>query len=169
VQIVVGRLGRAHGVSGDLTVEVRTDDPDARFAAGSVLATDPPEAGPLTVTAARWHSGLLLLTFDGVADRGAAEALRGTLLVVDSADLEPLADPDEFYDWQLAGLPVELADGSPLGEVAEMLHLPGGDVLVVAREGASEVLVPFRAETVPVVDVPGRRVVVDPPPGLLDL
>jgi 16S rRNA processing protein RimM len=169
VELVVARLGRAHGIRGEVTVDLRTDDPDTRFAAGTVLATDPAEAGPLTVRAARWHSGRLLVAFEGVETRSAAEGLRRTLVVVDTADLEPLDDPEEFYDWQLEGLRVELPDGSPLGAVAEVLHLPGGDVLAVRREGAPELLVPFVAAQVPVVDVAGGRVVVDPAPGLLDL
>lgn len=169
MQVVVARVGRAHGIRGEVTVEVRTDDPDARLAPGSVLATDPAEAGPLTVRAAHWHSGRLLLSFEGVADRTGAEALRGTLLVVDTADLEPLQDPEEFYDWQLEGLSAELGDGTVVGVVAEVLHLPGGDVLAVRREGAEELLVPFVAAQVPVVDLPGGRVVLDPAPGLLDL
>ena len=116
--VVVGRLGRPHGIRGELTVEVRTDEPDLRLAAGSVLATDPAAAGPLTVTAARWHSGRLLLAFAGVADRTGAEALRGVLL---QADIDPARvpeDPAEFYDHQLVGLPVVLADGTAVGELA---------------------------------------------------
>ena len=169
MQVVVGRLGRAHGVRGDLTVDVRTDDPGTRFAAGSVLATDPAERGPLTVREARWHSGRLLLALDGVESREAAEALRGTLLLVDTEDLAPLEDPEEYYDWQLEGLRVELPDGSRLGELAEVVHLPGGDVLAVRRDDGRELLVPFVAAQVPVVDPPAGRVVVDPAPGLLDL
>jgi 16S rRNA processing protein RimM len=169
VQIVVGRIGRAHGIRGELTVDLRTDEPETRFAAGSVLATDPAETGPLTVAASRWHSGRLLVAFEGFGDRTAAETLRGTVLVIDSAEQGPLDDPDEFYDWQLEGLQAELPDGTPVGTVAEVLHLPHGDVLAVRREGAEELLVPFIAAQVPVVDVAGGRVVVDPAPGLLDL
>jgi 16S rRNA processing protein RimM len=93
VQLVVGRIGRAHGIRGEVFVDVRTDDPDTRFAAGSVLATDPADAGPLTVDRFRWHSGKLVVGFAGYADRTAAEGLRGVRLVIDSDDLEPLDDP----------------------------------------------------------------------------
>ncbi len=75
---------RPHGIRGEVAVEVRTDDPGQRFAAGSVLDTDPPDAGPLTVVSTRWHSGRLLVTFDGIADRTGAEPLRGVWLTVDS-------------------------------------------------------------------------------------
>ena len=174
--LVVGRIGKPQGIKGEVTVEVRTDDPDARFAAGSVLLTDPAERGPLTVEAARDHSGRLVVLFTGVPDRNAAELLRGTLLLVDAATLPEPDDEDEFHDHVLRGMAAELPGGSRLGEVVDVLHLPHGDVLVVLRDGApadgaqaAEVLVPFVKAMVPEVDVAGRRLVVDPPAGLLDL
>lgn len=169
MQRVVGRIGRAHGIRGDVAVEVHTDDPDLRYSAGTPLATDPPERGPLTVLQARWHSGRLLVRFDGVADRTAAEALRGTLLVVDSATSPPLEDPEEWWDSDLEGLSAVTSDGAALGTVSEVLHPPGGDLLVVVRTDGTEVLVPFVAAIVPEVDVSAGRLVVDPPEGLLDL
>ena len=169
MELVVGRIGKAHGIGGQVTVEVRTDDPERRFAPGSVLATDPAGAGPLTVAAGRVHSGRLLLSFEGVTDRTAAEALRGTLLLVDVDEDARPEEPDEFYDHQLVGLAVQTLDGRPVGEVAHMLHLPGQDVIAVRRPDGREALIPFVAEMVPEVDLAGRRVVVDPPEGLLDL
>jgi 16S rRNA processing protein RimM len=169
LQLVVGRIGRPHGVHGELTVEVRTDSPDERFAAGSVLATEPAERGPLTVSGQHWHSGRLLLSFEGVADREAAEELRGTLLVVDSAELPELDDPEEFYDHQLIGLRAELPDGTVLGTVEEVVHGPAEDLFAVRRPDGSELLVPFVSEIVPAVELPTGRVLVDPPEGLLDL
>jgi 16S rRNA processing protein RimM len=169
LQLVVGRIGRPHGVRGEVSVQVRTDSPDERFAAGSVLATDPPERGPLTVSRLHWHSGRLLLTFDGVVDREGAEALRGILLVVDSEDLPALADPDEFYDHQLVGLRAELPDGTTLGTVGDVLHSPAEDLLAVTGPDGGELLVPFVSSIVPTVDLRGGRVVVDPPEGLLEL
>lgn len=170
MQLVVGRISRPHGVRGELTVEVRTDDPELRLAAGAVLATEPAAAGPLTVTRARWHSGRLLLSFDGVTDREQADQLRGILLVVDSAELEDTADPDEFRDHQLIGLTVVGPGGEHIGEVSDVLH-HGQDLLVIAGAGqraGAEIMVPFVAELVPEVDLPGRRLVIDPPAGLLD-
>jgi 16S rRNA processing protein RimM len=169
VQLVVGRIGRAHGIRGDVFVAVRTDDPEARFAAGSVLATDPAEVGPLTVTEARNHSGKLVVSFAGYTDRSAAETLSGVRLVIDSADLSPSDDPEEFHDHELVGLAAVLGDGTPLGSVTEVVHGPAGDLLAIAREGGGEVLVPFILEFVPEVDVAGGRVVLTPPEGLLDL
>jgi 16S rRNA processing protein RimM len=164
--LVVGRIGRPHGVRGEVSIDVRTDEPETRFAAGTEIATDPGAAGPLTVERIRWHSGRLLVRFAGVGDRDAAEALRGTWLVVDPGDISPSADPDDFHDQELIGLAVVTADGTGVGAVADVLH-HGQDLLVV-RGPAGEKLVPFVAALVPEVDVPGGRLVIDPPPGLLD-
>lgn len=169
MQLVVGRVGRAHGVRGDVLVDVRTDDPDERFAPGSALRTDPAERGPLVVRGARMHSGRLVVSFEGVADRTAAEALRGTLLVIDSADLAPLDDPDEFHDVDLLGLRALTRDGTDVGVLDDVLHGPGGDLLVIRTADDREVLVPFVKDIVPTVDVAGGRVVLDPPEGLLAL
>jgi 16S rRNA processing protein RimM len=171
--VVVGRIGRPHGVRGQVTVEVRTDDPDLRFAPGSVLLTEPAGRGPLTVEAARWHSGTLLLTLarpDGsvVTGREEADALRNTMLQVPLADLPELEDPDSFYDHQLVGLAAVLPDGAPIGEVTAVRH-EGTELLVVGRAGRPELLVPFVSAIVPSVDLAAGRVVVDPPEGLLDL
>jgi 16S rRNA processing protein RimM len=166
VQLVVGRIGRPHGLRGDVSVEVRTDEPDRRFAPGTALATDPASAGPLVVESRRWHSGILLVRFEGVSDRDHAEELRGTMLVIDSADIPPSDDPDEFYDHQLIGLAVVKPDGERVGEVSDVLH-HGQDLLVV-RRGKAEVYVPFVKALVPVIDLEKGILVVDAPAGLLD-
>jgi 16S rRNA processing protein RimM len=172
MQLVVGRVGRPHGIRGELTVQVHTDDPDLRFADGSVLATEPAERGPLTISSSRWHSGRLLVRFDGCDDRTAAEDLRGTLLVMDSAEVGPTADPDEFHDYELVGLRVVTVAGDQVGVVTDVLH-QGQNLLVVGpapdQPGGRQILVPFVRAVVPEVDVKAGRVVIDPPPGLLDL
>jgi len=170
MQLVVGRVGRPHGLRGEVTVEVRTDDPDQRFMAGSSLATVPAEHGPLKVAGSRWHSGRLLVRFTGYEDRDAAEELRDTILAIDSDDLEPLEDPDDFYDHDLIGLQVVTAVGDPVGAVSDVLHY-GQHMLVIEGTGTrsgTEILVPFVAAIVPEVDVAAGRLVIDPPPGLLD-
>ena len=170
MQLVVGRIARPHGVHGELAVEVRTDDPELRLAVGAVLATEPAAAGPLTVAGSRWHSGRLLVTFAGVDDRSAAERLRATLLVVDSADLQDLPDPDEFRDYQLIGLSVIASGGEQVGTVADVLH-SGQDLLVVAGSGSRagvEIMIPFVSAIVSDVDLAAGVLHVDPPRGLLD-
>jgi 16S rRNA processing protein RimM len=170
MQLVVGRVGRPHGLSGEVTVEVRTDDPAHRFKVGSALATLPAERGPLTITGSRWHSGRLLVRFEGYADRDAADTLRDTLLAIDSDQLAPLADPEAFYDHDLIGLTVVTVAGEQVGAVADVLH-HGQDLLVIDGAGprsGAEILVPFVAALVPQDDVAAGRLVIDPPPGLLD-
>jgi 16S rRNA processing protein RimM len=171
--VVVGRIGRPHGVRGLATVEVRTDDPDLRFAPGQVLITDPPGRGPLTVVDKRWHSGTLLLQLaapsgEVYALRETVDELRNTLLLVPVADLPEIEDPDSYYDHQLVGLTARLPDESVLGEVSAVRH-EAQDLLVIHRPDGPEVLVPFVSAIVPTVDLAGGFVVVDPPEGLLDL
>src|SRR6266705_1742934 len=155
MQLVVGRVGRPHGIRGEVTVQVRTDDPGRRFAAGSVLATEPADRGPLTVLSSRWHSGRLLVSFAGSADRSQAESLTGTLLVVGSAE-----DPDEFNDHDLIGLQVLTTAGDLVGTVRDVLH-HGQDLLVVQQAAgpAPEALVPFVTAIVPEVDIAAGRLV----------
>jgi 16S rRNA processing protein RimM len=168
VQLVVGRIAKAHGVAGEVSVDVRTDNPDDRFAIGATLDTDPAEHGPLTVERARWHAGRLLVGFRSVSDRSAAEELRGTMLVVDSATSGLTGDPEAYWDHDLIGLAAETKDGRPLGRITDVLHPPGSDLLSLDVDG-QDVLVPFVAAIVPVVDIAGGRIVVDPPEGLLEL
>lgn len=168
VELVVGRIARAHGIQGEVSVEVRTDAAEMRFAPGVQLDTNPPRSVPLTVVRSRWHSGRLLVVFEGVADRTAAEALRGTLLTVDSST-SPETDDDEFWDHDLVGLDAVLVSGDALGVVEDVLHPPGAPLLVVRRPDGAEALVPFVTDIVPTVDIVGRRVVVDPPEGLFEL
>jgi 16S rRNA processing protein RimM len=166
--VAVGRVGRAHGVRGDVIVESWTDAPGERFAVGTAIRTDPGDRGPLTVEAVKEHSGRLVVHFFGVDDRTAAEAIRGTMLVVDTSERPDLDDPDEFYDTDLVGLLVQATDGATLGPVLDVLHTPAGSLLVIDNAGR-ELLVPFRREIVPTVDLGGGRIVAALPDGLLEL
>lgn len=173
MELVVGRVVKAHGITGELVVDVRTDDPDQRFAPGGVLLLKPRgrEQGSreVVVQSVRPHGGRLLVRLDGVSDRDAAEALRGGLFVIDSAELPPIADPDEFYDHQLEGLVVRTADGRDLGSVTEVLHTAAGELLSVRAGDGPEVLVPFVSAIVTTVSLAGGVIEIDPPEGLLDL
>jgi 16S rRNA processing protein RimM len=179
MQVTVGRIGRPHGVRGDVVVGVRTDEPELRFAPGSRLDTDPVGVGPLTVAGRRWHSGELLVRFAEIGDRTAAAELGGTWLLVDSAVLDPLDDPDEFRDGDLVGLSVRTVGGTAVGTVTDVLH-HGQDVLAVDPVGAvgtagaaggmaEQILIPFVKAIVPEVDIAGGVLVIDPPEGLLNL
>lgn len=169
LRLVVGRIGKAHGIRGEATVEVRTDDPDLRFAPGAVLLTDPPERGPLTVRAGRVQGGRLVLSFEAVPDRTAVEQLRDTLLLAEVDPDELPEDPDEYYDHQLEGLSVRSVDGTDLGVVEQMVHGPAQDLFAIRRPDGGEMLLPFIAEFVPEVDLESGVLLVDPPEGLLSL
>ncbi len=163
--LIVGRIGRVHGVRGEVTVEVRTDSPEERFEVGTTIATDPPKFGPLTITGQRWHNGILLLTFDGISDRGAAEKIKNVLLMADVDIAE--SDADEFHVQLLIGSTIELIDGTVLGTIDDVLTTKGQNLLSFMR-GGKQVLIPFVKAIVPTVDIAGRKVVITPPEGLLD-
>jgi 16S rRNA processing protein RimM len=190
MRVIVGRIGRPHGIRGEVVIGVRTDEPDLRFAVGSRLdlersataggggAADgtqsertgqDPGTEQLTVASARWHSGQLLVLFAGITDRTAAGELTGGWLGVDTSQLPEVGDPEEFRDHELIGLSVRTTSGDPVGEVTDVLHY-GQDLLVVRRPGhpVGEFLVPFVKEIVPEVDIRAGVVVIDPPRGLLD-
>ncbi len=172
MDLVVGRVVKAHGITGELAVDVRTDDPDERFAPGMTLRARPSRGGPqreYVIESAREHSGRLLVRLEGVADRNAAEALRGNIFLVDTADLPPIDDPDEFYDHQLEGLAVVTTDGTVVGNVNEVLHTAAGELLSVTSETGAEVLVPFVGAIVTEVSLQNQTIEIDPPDGLLDL
>ncbi|MGW6687933.1 ribosome maturation factor RimM [Streptomyces sp. NPDC054961] len=168
MQLVVARIGRAHGIKGEVTVEVRTDEPEQRLGPGAVLQTEPASAGPLTVETGRVHSGRLLLRFAGVKDRTGAEALRNVLLIADVDPAELPAEPDEYYDHQLMDLEVVLEDGTAIGRITEISHLPSQDLFIVERPDGTEVMIPFVEEIVAAIDLAEQRCVITPPPGLVD-
>ncbi|MFE0776253.1 ribosome maturation factor RimM [Streptomyces sp. NPDC058861] len=168
MQLVVARIGRAHGIKGEVTVEVRTDEPELRLGPGAVLLTDPASTGPLTIETGRVHSGRLLLRFEGVRDRTAAEALRNTLLIAEVDPAEVPEEEDEYYDHQLIDLDVVLADGTGIGRITEISHLPSQDLFIVERPDGTELMIPFVGEIVTEIDLEEQRAVIDPPPGLID-
>lgn len=172
IEVVVGRIGKAHGIRGDVTIDVRTDEPDRRFADGVVLRAEPPSGSAcalsqVTVVRARWHSSRLLAVFAEIPDRTAAEAARGVLLHAEIPADEVPADPDEFYDHQLVGLTAHDLDGTLLGEVTALIHGGAQDLLSIRTPDGRDTLVPFVKALVPEVDLTGRRVVVADRPGLV--
>lgn len=160
MRLNVGRVGKAHGILGEATIEVRTDLAQERFAIGAVLDTD--SNGQLTVSTARVHNGILLLGFEGVSDRNSIEALRNELLYADVDINAPAEDEDDYHVLQLIGCQAHLIDGDLFGEVSDVLNLPGQDVLVIKVDGA-EVLIPFVRALVPIVDITAKRLTVIPP------
>jgi 16S rRNA processing protein RimM len=172
IEVLVGRIGKPHGVKGHVTIDVRTDEPERRFADGARLRAVAPKGSAfdraaLTVEASRWHQGILHLLFEELADRDEAEAARGVLLYADiPADASP-DDPDEYYDHQLIGLAAYDTEGAHLGEVSGLVHGGAQDLLTIRTTDRREALVPFVKALVPVVDLAERKVVIADRPGLV--
>ena len=164
MQLVVGRIGRAHGVLGEATIDVQTDDPDLRFKVGSKLTLD--SGQELTIKSSRWHNQILLLGFEGVNDRNQIESLRDQL-ISSQVDLSALA-PGEYHYQQLIGCQVYLQNNDLVGQVSEVVKLPGQDLLSVDKNG-SQVLIPMVKQIIISIDVLAKKIVVNPPEGLLDV
>lgn len=166
IDVVVGRVGRAHGIRGEVAIDLRTDEPERRFVVGQVLTVEGTNQ-ELTIAGTRWHSGRLLVTFKGVPDRTAVEAFRGAFLIAAVDDAERPADDDEFYDRSLVGLVVRDHLGQERGEVTAVVHLPAQDLLAVQVDG-HERLIPFATELVPTIDLTGGFVQLADRSGLLE-
>ena len=164
MQLVVGRIGRAHGVLGEATVQVQTDDPDLRFKVGAKLILD--NGKDLTIRSARWHNQILLLAFDGVVDRNQIEELRDQMISAE-VDITSLS-PGEYHYQQLLGCQVFLQSDELIGEVDAIVKLPSQDLLSVAKNG-KKVLIPMVKKIIISIDILNKKIVVDPPEGLLDV
>lgn len=181
MDLVIGRIVKAHGVTGEVAVDIRTDDPEGRFAPGATLrgrarrsrsglaAEEGVAEKEYVIESVRAHGGRLLMRLAGVADRDSADRLRGTLFIVDSSDLPPIENPDEFYDHQLEGMAVTTTDGRQIGTVAEVLHTAAGELLAVRDAEETEVLIPFVSAIVTSVSLADQAIEIDPPDGLLEL
>ena len=169
--LVVGYVRRPHGIRGELFVESLTDHPGDVFVPGVVLRPGEddqpdPAAEPLTIESTRPFQDGWLVAFEGVEDRNASDVLRGRYLLIERARLPELA-ADEVFQHQLIGMRVFTADGAELGEVTELFDLRPANLLEV-RTARGRVLVPWLEHMIKEVDVAGRRIVIDPPEGLLD-
>jgi 16S rRNA processing protein RimM len=169
-QLRVGRLTKAHGLKGAIKLELYTDDPERRFVPGAVFSLQVPTASKwhgksLELRELRWYNGHPVGFFAGIDDRTEAETLIKAILWVD-ADTDETPENDAWYDHQLVGLTV-VRDGTPVGKVARVDHLPAQDLLAIETD-AGEVLVPFVAAIVPAVDVEAGTLTVTPPAGLFE-
>lgn len=167
MRVVIGRIGKAHGIRGEVTVEIRTDEPEIRFVEGARLFCDE-TTRVLVIETVRPHGGGLLIGFEGIADRTVAEALRGILLEAERDRNDQPADSDEFYDVDLVGLEVRDEAGVTLGVVDEVVHLPSQDLLSIRGVDDRMWLLPFVAELVPSVDIGAGVIIAAPPPGLME-
>jgi 16S rRNA processing protein RimM len=166
-RVVIGRVVKPHGLRGEVVVEMLTDFPE-RFSEGLRvrLSGDAHEARDVRIVGVRPHQGRVLLTLEEISDVSTAETLRNAELSVSAADVAP-RPPGYVYHWEVEGAEVFDASGRPLGRVAELSDV-GGRPLLVLETPAGRRDVPFASPIVVSVDVPGRRVVLEPPPGLLD-
>jgi 16S rRNA processing protein RimM len=164
-RVIVGRLGRPHGIRGEVTVEIRTDEPELRFAPGSSVFLSTGKS--IKIESIRWHQNLLLVKFEGIKDRNDSETLRGNLVEVEVDDLDLPEDEDEFYDRQLIGLKV-IENGAEIGVLEDVLHLPGHDLLSIKLNDGKEMLLPFVEQFVPEIDLEAGRILVLPPQGLME-
>lgn len=167
MRLQVARIGKPHGIRGEVTVQVMTDAPEERFVPGQVLDVEPESAGPLTVARARWNKEILLLGFEEVKDRNGAEALRGSQLFVATDEEEPV-DDDAWYAHELVGL-AAVVEGQAIGTVSGLRRGDAQDLLEIELTGGGDVLVPFVEEIVPEVDLEAEQVILTPPAGLLEL
>lgn len=164
---VVARIGKPHGIKGEVTIQVHTDSPESRFVIGGQFRTNPSSYGPLTLAGVRVHQGTYLLRFQGVFDRNAAEALRNTTLVVAHEEVDD--EEEAWFAEDLVGLKVLNTDGRELGRVLELHTREAQDLLEISTPSGSTALIPFVEELVPQVDLEAGHVVIDPPTGLLEL
>lgn len=168
VEVIIGRVGRPHGVRGELAVHPLTDEPARRFVVGSVLRADLKNTSrALTIESLRPHGDKVLVAFEEILDRTGAEELVGASLVTEVASDEDTGESDTWYDHQLVGLSARLLDGTLVGSIKRLDHGAAQDLLVLDVHGG-ERLVPFVSAIVPTVDVAGGFIVLDPPGGLLD-
>lgn len=165
IEVNIGRIGRGHGLSGEVTVHVISSEPDQRFARGARVVTEAGDA--LTVERVRRQGTGLVVKFAELSDRAAADALRGVRLLARVAEDSSPADPEEFYDRQLIGLRVETPNGDVVGTIESVEHPPAQDLLVL-RVGDRLRYVPFVSELVPSVDLKQGVCIVAEIPGLLD-
>jgi 16S rRNA processing protein RimM len=160
--VVVGVVTGVHGLRGDVSVQNRSDNPDRWTPGGTVLRED---GAALTIEASRRHGRRLIVKFAGIADRSAAEALRGAVLVVPEAWLPDLSE-GEWWAYQLEGCEVRTVSGRILGIVKEVIPNPANDLWVAVDDEGNETLIPALADLLIDVDVNARTIVVQDVPGL---
>lgn len=167
MQLQVARIGKPHGIRGEVTVQVLTDAPADRFVPGTEFMVEPASVGPLTVVSARWNKDILLLAFEEIETRNDAETLRGAKLFIETEELDE--DDDEgWYEHELVGLEARVGS-QVVGKIAALHTMPVQDLLVVEAPDGKEILIPFVEQIVPEVNVAGGFVLLTPPDGLFEI
>lgn len=167
MQLQVARIGKPHGIRGEVTVQVLTDAPEDRFVPGTQFVVEPASAGPLTVLSARWNKDILLLGFEEIETRNEAETLRGAKLFIETEELDE--DDDEgWYEHELVGLEARVGS-QVVGKISGLNTMPVQDLLVVETPDGKEILIPFVEQIVPEVNVEEGYILVTPPEGLFEV
>lgn len=164
MKLTVARIGRAHGLKGEVTVELHTDIPEERLFKGAEFEVQPPEQGPLTVVKTRTQGGRWYVVFEQITSRELADAARGAELTIEAEDSD---EDDAWFVHELVGLAAVRPDGTEVGKVVDLQSMPAQDLLIIKQPSGQRAMVPFVDEFVPEVDIEGGRVVVTPPYGLL--
>ncbi len=167
MELVVGRLGRPHGVQGEISVEIRTDEPEERFKNGVTLFLKENKKN-LTVSTSRWHQQKMLVKFDEITDRDMADEIKGKTLMVTIDENQLENKKDQYYEFQLVNLNVKDNKNNLLGKVKEVISGNAQDLIVVEANNQKEVMVPFVKQIVKDVDLVNKEIKMDPPPGLFD-
>ena len=167
MEVLVARIGKPHGIKGEVTVQLFTDAPEDRFESGETFRVEGAAVKELTVTRARWNKDILIVGFDQVPDRNQAETLRGAQLFIESDSTDDDED-DAWYEHELVGLDARV-DGVSVGKVTGLRTMAVQDLLVVELTDGHEAFVPFVGAIVPDVDPAGGFVTIVPPEGLFDL
>lgn len=168
MQLQVARIGKPHGIRGEVTVQVLTDAPGERFVPGTEFVVEPASAGPLTVISARWNKDILLLGFEEIVDRNAAETIRGAKLFIETEDIDDEDDDEGWYEHELVGLEARIGS-QVVGKVSALNTMPVQDLLVVEDANGKEILIPFVDEIVPEVNIEEGYILLTPPAGLFEI
>jgi 16S rRNA processing protein RimM len=166
--VLVGRIARPHGHRGQVIVDPATDFPEERFAAGAILHTlRDGRPGTVTIAAMRIHQGRPVLALEGVETMNEAELLAGLELRVPESELTALPE-GTYYEHDLIGCRLVTTDGREVGTV-RTIEGGGGMIRLIAGSGRGEIQVPLVHEICVAIDVVHKRIMIDPPEGLLDV
>ncbi|MBT2548001.1 ribosome maturation factor RimM [Arthrobacter sp. ISL-65] len=168
MQLQVARIGKPHGIRGEVTVQVLTDAPEDRFVPGTEFVVEPASAGPLTVRSARWNKDILLLGFEEIQTRNEAETFRGAKLFIETEELDEDDDDEGWYEHELVGLEARVGT-RVVGKITALNTMPVQDLLVVETTDGKEILIPFVEQIVPEVNTEGGYVLLTPPAGLFEI
>lgn len=162
MELRVAKIGKPHGLRGEVKLNVFTDQPQERFVPGASFTTN--DGASLRIETVRRHNEFWLVSFSGYRDRTSAEALAGTELNIEAGISR---EDDAWYSHELIGMQVYLTDGQLVGKVVDLKHYPAQDLLEIKEINGNRFQLPFVRQLVPEVETENKRIVITPPGGLL--